>query len=139
MQTRSYRFGDVIESIQHGASLFVSKFTSKTAHGIRKENLPAEVATELYNAAEALRRSGFPQVADRVLRGVMDGGGVKMFLDNLQRELLALPDEDSVRAMESINEHLDPIDKILQKLNGNIDNRMGNEIMLEIKDLIPGE
>ena len=139
MQTRSYRFGDVIESIQHGASLIVSKFTSKTDHGIRKENLQAPVANALYNAAHALRRAGFPQAADRVLEKVMEGGGVKMFIDNLEKEIKSLPAEDGIRAMEAIDEQLGAIDNVLRVLNGNSVNRMGNEIMLDAKDFITSE
>ena len=136
MKTRSYRFGDIIESIQHGGSLLVSKFTSKTANGIRKENLPDEVATALYNAADALRKAGFPQVADRVQKGVFEGGGIKMFLDKLQNECAALPGNEGIRAMEAIDEQLVEINNTIVKLNGRIDDRMGNEIMLEIKDII---
>ena len=139
MQTRSYRFGDVIESIQHGASLIVSKFTSKTDHGIRKENLQAPVADALYNAAHALRRAGFPQAADRVLEKVMEGGGVKMFIDNFEKEIKSLPAEDGIRAMEAIDEQLGAIDNVLRVLNGNSVNRMGNEIMLDAKDFITSE
>ena len=136
MKTRSYQFGDIIESIQHGGSLLVSKFTSKTANGIRKENMPLEVSNEIYNAAGALRRAGFQLVADRVLTGVFEGGGLKMFLDNIQRAVKQLSDDDSVRAMEAIGENLDKLNKALVELNGAIDNRMGNEIMLEINDFI---
>ncbi len=135
MKTRSYRFGDVLESIQHGASLIVYKFTSKTANGVLKENLPAEVATAIYNAAGALRKAGFPQVADRVLEGVFEGGGVKMFLDKLQHECAALPGNEGIRAMEAIDKQLVDINEAIIKLNGTVDNRMGNEIMLEINDI----
>ena len=134
MQTRSYQFGDIIESIQHGASLLVSKIKSKTADGIRKENLPPAVSNELYNAAGALRKAGFPHVADRVMEGVFDGGGVKMFLENMQQEKNNLSDDDSIRAMETVGPYFDNINKVLRSLNGSIDNRMGNEIMLDPQD-----
>ena len=137
MKTRSYQFGDIIESIQHGGSLFVSKFTSKTANGIRKENMPAELANEIYNAAGALRKAGFQQVADRVLKGVYEGGGLKLFLENVQREIKNLPEGEDVRALETIGPNLDQLNARLKSLNGIIDNRMGNEVVLEIKDIIP--
>lgn len=137
MKTRSYRFGDIMESIQHGGSLLVSKFTSKTANGIRKEDLPESVASAIYNATNALRKAGFPLVADRVYDGVMDGGGVKLFIDNMDREFRAMSDEDALRVMKVFEPHLEVIDNEIAKLNSDMTQRMGNEIMLDVKDFLP--
>ena len=136
MHTRYYRFGDVLESIQHGASLLVSKFTSKTANGIRKEDLPDEVANAIFEAVRTVRNAGFPLIADRIIDGVMDGGGLKMFADKIEKEIRALPDDDAVRLMEVVGPHLDGINNQLNVLNGDLSHRMGNEIMLDAKDLM---
>ncbi len=42
---------------------------------------------------------------------------------------------DAVRAMQLIEGNLEIIDNSLRHLNGNINDRMGNEIMLDAKDL----
>ena len=46
------------------------------------------------------------------------------------------PKEEYDAAMEAIDQQLIEIDNALSELNGTLDNRMGNEIMLEIKDII---
>ena len=58
MRTRWYEFGDVCESIAHCASLLVSKVTSKTKAGIRKEDLPTPVGAAMMEAQAALLARG---------------------------------------------------------------------------------
>ena len=135
MKTRSYQFGDICESIAHGASLFVSKFTSKTKEGIRKEDLPAKVANLLTEADWTLRVNGFIQLAQQAnLETVLNGGGVKMFMDTLNSEMKKLPDDKAMKAMDVLQPYLTAIDKEIKDLNGSSDSRMGNEIMLDAKD-----
>ena len=137
MQTRGYQFGDLCESIAHGASLLVSKFTSKTKGGIRKENLPPQIATAMYDAARDVRQAGFPLLADRLLDGgVMEGGGVRRFVDNANKLLAELPSEDARRLFELLEPKLTQIDAQLNTLNGVVDERMGNEVMLEPDDFL---
>ncbi len=135
MKTRSYQFGDICESIAHGASLFVSKFTSKTKAGIRKENLPQKVENALKAAEWELRVNGFIELAQKsLLDAVLHGGGVKMFIDNINAAMKEMPEDKALKAMDVLQPFLNTIDNELRHLNGSVDNRMGNEIMLDAVD-----
>ena len=74
---RGYEFGDICESIAHGASLFGSKFTSKNAEGIRKENLPEKITKKIDDLEKKLKAAGFRDFAKAALKDVHDGGGVR--------------------------------------------------------------
>ncbi len=135
MHIRYPRFGDVCESIAHGASLFRSYFTSKTASGIRKENLPPTVKMALSNAEIALRENGFVDMANKLdFKTVFDGGGVLRLLDNLQVALRQMSEEDALRAAGILMPFIDQVDEALMPLGGDIHMRMGNEIMIDAKD-----
>lgn len=138
METRGYQFGDVIESIQHGGSLVVSLMSSQSAVGVaRKEHLPKEISTIIENAGRALREAGYPKFANDVLKGVFDGGGIRQFIDNFVREISSFSKhspEQGDEVMKVIGPYLQSIDNALRELNGQVGNRMGNEIMLDAKD-----
>ena len=136
VHTRKAQFGDVCESIAHMASLFRSFTTSKTAHGIRKENLPDVVQNTLKAMEEELRASGFIKLAERSkLDVVLKGGGVKMFLDNIQSGMRDMSEDRLVEAMDVMAPFLDRLNKDLLSLNGSLDSRMGNEIMIDERDI----
>lgn len=137
MQTRAYQLGDVIESIQHSASLITSFFRSKSAEGIRKEDIPKEISAIIKNAEDALKANGYGKFADKVLKGVFQGGGIRLFTDNFAREITNLV-EHSPRLGDEVADVLKPylqdIDNALRQLSGQVENRMGNEIMLDAED-----
>ena len=135
MKTRSYEFGDVCESIAHGASLFGSKFTSKNAEGIRKENLPGKVEDKINELAKKLRTAGYRDFANAALKDVLDGGGVRLLIENLNNSLVSLKDEDMLDALAIVNASLREIRDEFENLNGQMENRMGNEVLVEQEDI----
>ena len=135
MTTRGYEFGDICESIAHGASLFSSKFTSKNAEGIRKENLPEKVEDKINDLEKKLRDAGYRDFANKALKDVLGGGGVRRLIENLNNALVDLQDEEMVNALAIVNETLREIRDVFENLNGDIENRMGNEVLVESKDI----
>ena len=135
MKTRGYEFGDICESIAHGASLFGSKFTSKNAPGIRKENLPGNVEDKINELGRKLRKAGYRDFANAALKDVFDGGGVRRLIENLNNALVGLQDEEMFNALALVNETLREIRDVFENLNGEIENRMGNEVLVEPNDI----
>ncbi len=135
MKTRGYQFGDICESIAHGMSLVVSKFTSKTKQGIRKEDVPAVVAKYLQEAEKELRSNGLQALVEKVdFPQALNGGGMKKFFDNFNAAMRELDDEDVLKTMDIVFPLLNKIDEYLHDLNGSLDSRLGNEIMLDQAD-----
>ena len=138
MKTRGYRFGDILESIAHGSSLFVSLFTPKEAPGIRKENL-TKVQKEAIQWAQNKLRTKYPQLAERLTAGdVLDGAGINKMIDNMAWILEHMPEDEDERAW--ITDVLDymfaPLEKNFGDMKGgDIGNRIGNEIMINARDL----
>ena len=138
MNTRGYRFGDVLESIFHGASLFESFFRLKEAPGIRKENL-TKLQESAIKWAENKLRTKYPELADRLVAGkVLDGAGINKMIDNMAWILEHMPEDEDERAWI-----LDVFDTMFTPLEGgfgherygDIGNRIGNEIMINAKDI----
>ena len=139
MKTRGYRFGDILESIFHGSSLFASLFTPKEAPGIRKENL-TKVQKEAIQWAQNKLRTKYPQLAERLTAGnVLDGAGINRMIDNMAWILDHMPEDEDERAW--ITDVLDYMFAPLEKNFGNeqfgdVGNRIGNEIMIDEKDIL---
>ena len=138
MKTRGYRFGDVLESIFHGASLFGSFFRLKEAPGIRKENLTKAQKDAILWAQDKLR-SKYPQLAERLTAGdVLDGAGINKMIDNMAWILDHMPEDEDERAWIT-----DVLDYMFAPMEGGFGNekygdaanRIGNEIMIDAKDL----
>ena len=138
MKTRGYRFGDVLESIAHGSSLFASLFTPKEAPGIRKENL-TKLQKDAILWAQNKLRTKYPQLAERLTAGnVLDGAGLNKMIDNMAWILEHMPEDEDERAW--ITDVLDYMFAPLEKNFGNekygdSGNRIGNEIMIGANDL----
>ena len=139
MKSRYYQFGDVIESIFHGTSLAVSQFTDKEAKGIRKENLLA-ATKEVIDVAEAnLKAIGEDHLASILTTNVADkGAGVRQVLDNLAAILDNLPADENKRAevTDILDDMMEGIFRTSGQLSGEVSQRMGNEIMIDAKDLV---
>ena len=139
MKTRGYRFGDILESICHGSSLFASLFTPKEAPGIRKENL-TKVQKDAILWAQNKLRTKYPQLAERLTAGsVLDGAGLNKMIDNMAWILEHMPEDEDERAW--ITDVLDymfaPLEaKFGNEKYGDVGNRIGNEIMIDAKDLM---
>ena len=138
MKTRNYRFGDIVESICHGSSLFASYFTPKEAPGIRKENLTTAQKNAIQWAHDKLQTK-YPQLAERLIAGdVLDGAGINKMIDNMSWICDHMPEDEDERAW--ITDVLDymfaPLEKDFGDMKGgDIGNRIGNEIMIDAKDL----
>ena len=135
MKTRGYEFGDICESIAHGLSLFGSKFTSKNAEGIRKENLPEKAAEKISDLEKMLKAAGYIEFAAAALKGVHDGGGVRRLMENINNALMESHGEDMVEALVIVNDALTEIRDLFENLNGELENRMGNEVLVEANDI----
>ena len=137
MRTRWYEFGDVCESIAHCASLLVSKWTSKTADGIRKEDLPMPVGSAMIEAEAALRARGLTDAAYVLLAGsVLDGGGIRQFLENVEHAIMNTPEDRREMVRETLAPFMTRINDAVKHLAGDINLRMGNEIMLDAADFV---
>jgi len=66
---------------------------------------------------------------------VFDGGGVRRLIENLNNALVGLQDEDMITALALVNETLREIRDEFENLNGEIENRMGNEVLVEPNDI----
>lgn len=140
MTTRNYRPGDIIESIKHGASLFKSFFTPKEAPGIRKENLTAAQKNAINAAVESLRRINLDAQAEILLSGkVLDGAGIKTLTDNIIYILeKMMPENEDARTelLAVFDTLIDDFAAATAATGGEIANRIGNEIMIDAKDLL---
>ena len=68
-------------------------------------------------------------------RNVLDGGGVRRLIENLNNALVNLQDEKIFGALALVNETLREIRDVFENLNGEIANRMGNEVLVEPNDI----
>ena len=138
MKTRGYRFGDVLESICHGSSLFVSLFTPKEAPGIRKENLTKLQESAIKWAYNKLQTK-YPQLAEQLIAGnVLDGSGINKMIDNMAWILEHMPEDEDERAwiLDVFDTMFTPLEKDFGNMKGgDLGNRIGNEIMINAKDL----
>jgi len=140
MKTRGYRPGDLIESIQHGASLFRSFFTPKEAPGIRKENLTDAQKKAILSAKDKLENLGLGGQGELlVANAVLSGGGIKTLSDNVAviLDTMMPEDEEKRTALMSVLDDLAiDFEASSSNVGGEIINRIGNEIMIDAKDLM---
>ena len=139
MTSRAYRFGDIWESIRHGASLIRSYSTPKEAPGIRKEDLTVAQKAAINRAAEALRDQGLDQQAEILLtNAVLDGGGIKTLFDNLAFLFERMMPEDAEKRAtltDILDDMMGDFEGGLLGKGGDYLNRIGNEIMIDAEDL----
>ena len=109
--------------------------TPKNAPGIRKENLPGNVEDKINELGRKLRKAGYRDFANAALKDVLDGGGVRRLIENLNNALVNLQDEEVFGALALVNETLREIRDVFENLNGEIENRMGNEVLVEPNDI----
>ena len=134
MKSRYYQFGDVVESILHGASLVRSFGTPKEAPGIRKENLLETTKAVIKTAEKKLKDLKEGYLAS-VLVIALDGsgGGVRQLLDNMASVLDSLPEDENKRAeiTEILDELMEGVLSTTGHLSGELSQRIGNEIMID--------
>ena len=137
MATRWYKPGDIIESIQHGASLFASFFTDKEAKGIRKENLTGAQKRAIENAEEKIHDLGLDRQALMLtVEGVLDGAGFKQLITNMGYIMTQMMPEDEEKRTALMQVFDDLIEDFgFSSGAGDLGNRIGNEIMIDAKAL----
>ena len=137
MATRWYKPGDIIESIQHGASLFASFFTDKEANGIRKENLTGAQKRAIENAEEKIHKLRLDrQALVLTAEGVLDGAGFKQLVTNMGYIMTQMMPEDEEKRTALMQVFDDLIEDFgFSSAAGDLVNRIGNEIMIDAKDL----
>ena len=133
MQTRQVRKGDASESIKHCLSL-VTVFT-RMGHneGNRKENTPVAILHAMEAAQRDLRRAGLDNLADMLGRDVK-GGGIRKLLENFTDVLGVAPQNETMNAVTDTI--MDAIEAYAANLSGEASRRMGNEVMLDAKDIL---
>ena len=102
---------------------------------VRKENLPGNVEDKINELGRKLRNAGYRDFANAALKDVLDGGGVRRLIENLNNALVGLQDEEMFNALALVNETLREIRDVFENLNGEIENRMGNEVLVEPNDI----
>ena len=140
METRGYRFGDIWESIRHGASLIRSLSTPKEAPGIRKENLTESQKTAITKAVNALRAMNLDEQAETLVANkVFDGVGINTLFDNIGtifESMLPKDSEKSAALVDILDDMLGDFESGLLDKSNDYSNRLGNEIMIDAKDIL---
>ena len=140
METRGYRFGDIWESIRHGASLIRSFSTPKEAPGIRKENLTEAQKTAITKAKNALQTLNLDTQAERLVANkVQDGGGINALFDNMAHIFDNMMPEDAEKRaalVDILDDMMGDFESALLGKGGDYLNRIGNEIMIDAKDIM---
>ena len=135
MKKRSYKFGDIVESVAHGMSLFASYFTPKERPGIHKENLLESQKKVLDETEQKLVGAGLHGVSERLFaNGVRDGAGIKRLIDNMAEIYENHMPEDPAqraRAAEILDALLNDLAEVSASLPGSLVSRLGNEIMID--------
>ena len=134
METRSYRPGDIIESLFHGGSLFTSFFTDKEAKGIHKEDLLAATKEAIEVAEANLKGIGEEYLASVLKIGISgNGGGIRRLLDNVASILDTLPADENKRAevTEILEDMVEAIIRSTNHLEGELGHRLGGELMID--------
>lgn len=133
MQTRQKRTGDTRESIRHCLSLATVFTRMGQNEGNRKENIPDAILDATEAAQRDLRRAGLGNLADMLGMDVK-GSGIRGLLDNLANILGAAPQNETVKAVTY--NLMDAVEAYAERLSGEAANRMGNEVMLEAKEIL---
>ena len=64
-----------------------------------------------------------------------DGGGVRRLMENVNNALMESHGEDMVEALVIVNDALTEIRDLFENLNGELENRIGNEVLVEPNDI----
>ena len=142
MKSRYYHFGDIFESIRHGASLIKSYGTPKEAPGIRKENLLESTKAVILVAESKLKELHQDHLAQLLMSGMGTGGegGTRKLFENMAAVLDNMPEDENVRAEITtiLDDLLAGVLSTTGHLSGEVSQRIGNEIMIDQADLAGG-
>ena len=118
-------------------SLFTQGGRVNGEDGIRKETFTPAMKATMQAVEQTLRDLGYVRVADVVhASAVSSGGGYRLFFDSLQLELAKLTNEKGLAVLDALAPLLDQIAEAVGGASGEVDGRIGNEIMLDPKDFV---
>ncbi|MBQ7584850.1 MAG: hypothetical protein IJU40_01200 [Desulfovibrionaceae bacterium] len=132
MQTRQSRSGDTAESIKHCLSLATVFTRMGNSEGNRKENVPAAIMNFVTQMQNDLRAAGLNEAATNLAQNVKQGG-VRTLMDNFIKILEGNPDTPQLRALTT--KFLETMTNYFENTTGEVSNRLGNEVMLDTRDL----
>lgn len=136
MQTRQKRVGDTRESLKHCFSLFTVITRRGPGEGNRKETTPKVILDATAAAQRSLRHAGLGNLAD-ILGKDVKGGGLRQLVNNFTKVLDMAPDDATVR--KGIIDILEVAENYVEAdahRSGEEANRMGNEVMLEAREIL---
>ena len=133
MRPREARDGDWAESLRHAFSFIETRGVDPTQGGARKEHMTRNVKEAYKKAVDDLKAAGRKDLADILASRNVEKGGAMLLLDNLNKAVAADPD---CRLLDTIAQDLlRAAQQDAAGLHGAPDNRLGNEIMIEVQDM----
>ncbi len=137
MRPRSARDGDWHESIRHMLSFIETRFADPARGGARKEHMSSGLKLRMETVRKMLREDGCPDAANQLVAGnPAKGGGIRMLTANINRILSENLSSLTEWGVEDILYLVSEIEKEIGDKSGEKVNRLGNEVMIDAKDLV---
>ena len=140
MQTRQSRSGDAVETIKHCSSLATVFSRMGNTEGNRKETVPKVLKEAVNEFSKQLKKDHQGALADRLTQDVLGkpNGGMRLLLKNIAKELQQHPDNAALQSASDrlITELFKFTLDAREQHSGDINGRIGNEVMLSTRDMV---
>ena len=133
MRTRYVNAGDFKQSFEHTRSYFATRGEDPTAGGARKEHMTHGVKTALKTSVANLKAAGRKDLAAILEEGNVTKAGTRRLLHNLNKAFMLDPEDAEMQKAAAMI--FKAVDDDAAGLSGDLNNRLGNEIMIETEDL----
>lgn len=133
MRTRYVNAGDFKQSFEHTLSYFATRGEDATAGGARKEHMTHGVKDALETAVASLKAAGRKDLAAILEEGDVKKAGTRRLLHNLNKAFMLDPEDATMQKAAAMI--FKAVDEDAAGLSGDLNNRLGNEIMIEAEDL----
>ena len=133
MRTRYVNAGDFKQSFEHTRSYFATRGEDATAGGARKEHMTDRVKTALKTSVANLKAAGRKDLAAILEEGDVKKAGTRRLLHNLNKAFMLDPENAEMQKAAAMI--FKAVDEDAAGLSGDLNNRLGNEIMIETEDL----
>ena len=133
MKPRAARKGDWGESLSHMFSFVATRGADATAGGARKEHMTHGVKDALETAVASLKAAGRKDLAAILEEGDVKKAGTRRLLHNLNKAFMLDPEDATMQKAAAMI--FKAVDDDAAGLSGDLNNRLGNEIMIETEDL----
>ena len=133
MKPRAARKGDWGESLNHMFSFVATRGEDPTAGGARKEHMTDRVKTALKTSVANLKAAGRKDLAAILEEGNVTKAGTRRLLHNLNKAFMLDPEDAEMQKAAAMI--FKAVDEDAAGLSGDLNNRLGNEIMIETEDL----